>query len=116
MRRRKITTDKKDIPPIEVVRATMLVGQKMYKLKLHTPNTTWNMDETAIQWGLDPLFVYIPPDQARGATAGSSKEKERITAAVCVDGGGSICSSLYDSEAKWCKTKSTKYASFEKIT
>jgi hypothetical protein len=46
------------------------------------------MDETAIMWGIDPLYVYIPPDQARGSTAGSSKAKGRITGGICVNGNG----------------------------
>lgn len=88
MRRRKITTDKKEIPTPSIVIATMLLGQNMYAEGEFDPSTTWNMDETAIMWGIDPLYVYIPPDQARGSTAGSSKAKERITGAICVNANG----------------------------
>ena len=47
MRRRKITTDDKNVPSDEEIQRIMNIGQKMYTDYGHTKDTTINMDETA---------------------------------------------------------------------
>jgi hypothetical protein len=46
MRRRKITTDDKNVPSDEEIRRIMNIGQEMYKQFGHDRDTTINMDET----------------------------------------------------------------------
>ena len=59
-RRRKITQADKPIPVDEEVRATMKIGQDLYKNKGHSRKSSWNMDETAVTWSIGPLYLFCP--------------------------------------------------------
>ena len=82
MRRRKITTDDKNVPSDEEVRRIMNVGQKMYKDFGHNRDTTINMDETASTYAIGPEYMYCPPDQQRAQNIGIPNTFLRITAVV----------------------------------
>ena len=88
MRRRKITTDDKNVPSDEEVRRIMSIGQQMYKDFGHTKDTTINMDETAFTYAIGPEYMYCPPDQQRAQNIGIPNTMLRITAVVAVSGNG----------------------------
>ena len=88
MRRRKITTDDKEIPPLEEILYIMSLGQQMYINNGHTKDTTINMDETAFTYAIGPEHMYCPPDQHRAQNIGIPNTKLRITAVVGVSANG----------------------------
>ena len=88
MRRRKITTDDKNVPSDEEVRRIMNIGQTMYRDFGHTKDTTINMDETAFTYAIGPEYMYCPPDQCRAQNIGIPNTMLRITAVVAVTGNG----------------------------
>ena len=88
MRRRKITTDDKNVPSDEEIQRIMNIGQKMYRDYGHTKDTTINMDETAFTYAIGPEYTYCPPDQSRAQNIGIPNTMLRITAVVAVSGNG----------------------------
>ena len=82
MRRRKITTDDKNVPSDEEVRRIMNIGQKMYKDFGHNRDTTINMDETAFTYAIGPEYMYCTRDQQRAQNIGIPNTFLRITAVV----------------------------------
>ena len=82
MRRRKITTDDKNVPSDEEVRIIMNIGKKMYEDFGHNRDTTINMDETAFTYTIGPEYMYCPPDQQRAQNIGIPDTFLRITAVV----------------------------------
>jgi len=88
MTRRKITREEKEIPsPDEVVRR-MKEGQQLYIVNLHSPHTTWNMDETSYTWAIGPTHLFCPISQQRASNMGIADAKLRVTAVVLVSGTG----------------------------
>ena len=88
MTRRKITREEKAIPsPAEVVQR-MREGQQLYIRNLHTPWTTWNMDETSYTWAIGPTHLFCPISQQRASNMGIADVKLRVTAVVFVSGTG----------------------------
>ena len=90
MRRRKITTDDKNVPSDEEIQRIMNIGQKMYIDYGHTKDTTINMDETAFTYAIGPEYMYCPPDQNRAQNIGIPNTMLRITAVVAVSGNGNF--------------------------
>ena len=90
MRRRKITTDDKNVPSDEEITRIMNIGQKMYEDFGHTKYTTINMDETASSYAIGPEYMYCPPDQSCAKNIGNPNTMLRITAVVAVTGNGGI--------------------------
>ena len=88
MRRRKITTDDKNVPSDEEIQRIMNIGQTMYRDYGHTKDTTINMDETAFTYAIGPEYMYCPPDQSRAQNIGIPNTMLRITAVVAVSGNG----------------------------
>ena len=88
MRRRKITTDDKNVPSNEEIRRIMNIGQKMHTDYEHTKDTTINMDKTAFTYAIGPEYMYCPPDQSRAQNRGIPNTMLRITAVVVVSGNG----------------------------
>ena len=88
MRRRKITTDDKNVPSDEEIARIMNIGQTMYREFGHTKDTTINMDETAFTYAIGPEYMYCPPDQCRAQNIGIPNTMLRITAVVAVSGNG----------------------------
>ena len=88
MRRRKITTDDKNVPSNEEIRRIMNIGQKMHTDYGHTKDTTINMDKTAFTYAIGPEYMYCPPDQSRAQNRGIPNTMLRITAVVAVSGNG----------------------------
>lgn len=88
MRRRKITTEDKNIPSEADICRIMGEGQKMYRDHGITPETVINMDETAFSYAIGPEYMFCPPDQARAKHIGIPNTKLRITAVVAVSGTG----------------------------
>ena len=88
MRRRKITTDDKNVPSDEEIKRIMEIGQTMYKDFGHTRDTTINMDETAFTYAIGPEYMYCPPDQQRAQNIGIPNTLLCITAVVAVSGNG----------------------------
>ena len=82
MRRRKITTDDKNVPSDEEIQRIMNIGQKMYTDYGHTKDTTINMDETAFTYAIGPEYMYCPTDQSRAQNIGIPNTKLCITAVV----------------------------------
>lgn len=62
MRRRKITTDDKNVPSDEEITRIMNIGQNICKDFGHTKDTTINMDETAFTYAIGPEYMYCPQD------------------------------------------------------
>jgi hypothetical protein len=58
LRRRKITTDEKNIPPIDEIIKILKIGQDLIIEKSHNPSTVYNMDETAITYAIGPTHHY----------------------------------------------------------
>jgi DDE superfamily endonuclease len=87
-RRRKITTGEKSRPTDEEVNRIMELGQTLYRTYLHSPNTTWNFDETAFTWAVGPTHMFVPVNQNRAQQLGVSNAKLRITASIAVSGEG----------------------------
>lgn len=50
--RRKITRDDKDLPSDDEINKVLKKGQELYLRNGHTPNTTFNFDETAFTWAI----------------------------------------------------------------
>ena len=92
MRRRKITSDDKNVPSDEEIKRIMEIGQTMYKDFGHTRDTTINMDETAFTYAIGPEYMYCPPDQQRAQNIGIPNTMLRITAVVAVSGNGEFVS------------------------
>ena len=90
MRRRKITTDDKNVPSDEEIQRIMNIGQTMYRDYGHTKDTTINMDETAFTYAIGPEYMYCPPDQNRAQNIGIPNTMLRITAVVAVSGNGNF--------------------------
>ena len=88
MRRRKITTDDKNVPSDEEITRIMNIGQKMYIDFRHNRDTTINMDETAFTYAIGPEYMYCPPDQQRAQNIGIPNTFLRITAVVAVSANG----------------------------
>ena len=88
MRRRKITTDDKNVPSDEEITRIMNIGQNVYRDFGHTKDTTINMDETAFTYAIGPEYMYCPPDQSRAQNIGIPNTMLRITAVVAVSGNG----------------------------
>lgn len=84
MRRRKITTDDKDMPEISEVERIMGIGQKMISDHGYAPRQILNMDETAFTYAIGPEYIYCPTDQSRAQNVGVPNMKLRITAVVAV--------------------------------
>ena len=84
MRRRKITTDDKDMPEISEVKRIMGIGQKMISDHGFAPRQILNMDETAFTYAIGPEYIYCPTDQSRAQNVGVPNMKLRITAVVAV--------------------------------
>ncbi len=60
----------------------MSVGQILILQHEYMPNQVFNMDETAISYGIGPEHSYIPRDAERGVHPTGSDEKIRITVRV----------------------------------
>jgi hypothetical protein len=88
LRRRKITTDDKKIPPEEEIVRIMKVGQDLIREFGYGPDTIMNMDETAFTYAIGPEYMYVPKDQQRAQNIGVPNVKLRITAVVAVFGSG----------------------------
>ena len=88
MRRRKITTDDKNVPSDEEITRIMNIGQTMYRDFGHSKKTTINMDETAFTYAIGPEYMYCPTDQSRAQNIGIPNTMLRITAVVAVSGEG----------------------------
>jgi hypothetical protein len=86
MRRRRITTEDKDLPSAATVNEYMMRGQAVFISKNYDLMYVWNMDETAYTYAIGPTHMFVPPDQSRAA--GSSNAKARITAVIIVNGVG----------------------------
>jgi hypothetical protein len=85
--RRRVTTEAKVRPTQANIREVMLKGQKLYLLEKHCPKSTYNMDETGINWSIGPVYLYVPADQSR-ASGVSTDMKLRITGIIAVNGEG----------------------------
>ena len=81
MRKRKITSVTKEIPPVEEVRKIMGIGQAVIMALFFVAHQIWNMDETAFTWVIGPQHAYVPAD-ARRAEGEQSDTKQRITVAL----------------------------------
>lgn len=88
MRRRKITTDDKNVPSDDEITRIMNIGQTMYRDFGHSKKTTINMDETAFTYAIGPEYMYCPTDQSRAQNIGIPNTMLRITAVVAVSGEG----------------------------
>ena len=86
MRRRKITTDDKNVPSDEEIKRIMEIGQTMYKDFGRTRDTTINIDETAFTYAIG--YMYCPPDQQRAQNIDIPNTMLRITAVVAVSDNG----------------------------
>jgi hypothetical protein len=84
MRRRKTTTDDKEILTQSEIERIMAIGQNLIKEKGLLPHQILNMDETGHTYAIGPDKMYIPPDQARAQNIGVPNDKLRITAVVAV--------------------------------
>ena len=87
-RRRKITREDKKVPSLEEIWRIMGEGQAAYINGQFVPVQVLNMDETAFNFALGPLYMYIPTEQKRAHDSGATDAKARITAIVTVDGLG----------------------------
>ena len=81
MRKRKITSVTKEIPPVEEVRKIMGIGQAVIMALFFMAHQIWNMDKTAFTWAIGPQHAYVPAD-ARRAEGEQSDTKQRITVAL----------------------------------
>jgi len=66
VKRRRITRDLKDIPSETTVRAIMGAAQQRISNNGYLPHQIINLDETAINWGLGPTYVYCAGNADRG--------------------------------------------------
>ena len=90
MRRRKITTDDKKIPPEEEIVRIMKVGQDLILEFGYGPDAIMNMDETAFTYAIGPEYMYVPKDEQRAQNIGVPNIKLRITAVGAVFGSGAF--------------------------
>ena len=70
--RRKITRDDKDLPSDDEINKVLKMGQELYLRNGHTPNTTFNFDETAFTWAIGPTHMFCPGNQQRATNIGIS--------------------------------------------
>lgn len=68
LRRRRCTTTDKNKPPLKDVQDWMSALQGFIIANSLTPETTFNADETAINWCPALLYQYIPQSAARATT------------------------------------------------
>ena len=76
MRRRKITSVKKEIPSPINVRAQMGIGQALILFLGLLAWQIWNFDETAFTWAIGPTHAFVPEGQRR-AHKGSRRNDGR---------------------------------------
>ncbi len=92
--RRKITREKKNVPPTAIIIEAMRKGQTaIINLGLDSRQVI-NLDETAVQWGLGPTHIYMPKNGDRGQGE-ISDLKARFTAVLMVDAIGDFLPSFY---------------------
>lgn len=88
LRRRKITTDDKKVPPEDEIIRIMSIGQSLIREFGYSADTIMNMDETAVTYAIGPEYMYVPVDQPRAKNQGVPNVKLRITAVIAVFGSG----------------------------
>lgn len=90
MSRRKVTVVDKVRPSQEEIRVHMKeeVQDEIVRLKVSTRRIA-NGDETGVNWGIMPAYVYLPKGIARGCVP-VSDEKGRFTAMLWANGAGEM--------------------------
>ena len=89
LRRRRVTTQDKSLPPVGEVRRRMAEIQKVIVDDKYTRAEVINADETGIFFGAPPKNQYIPESAAR-ATAPESDDKARFTSLLWGDSDGEM--------------------------
>jgi len=94
MRRRKITREKKNPPPVSEVRRIMRVAQEKILELGFLPTQVLNLDETAINFGVGPSHVFAAANADRGEQE-VCDAKGRITGVPIVDADGGFLPTFY---------------------
>jgi len=81
--RRKITREKKNIPTAAIIVESMRKGQDLILNLILDSKQVINLDETAVQWGLGPIHIYMPKNGDRGQGE-ISDTKARFTAVLMI--------------------------------
>lgn len=87
--RRRITTDRKCICSPEEIREKLKKNQDVITTGGYSLSQILNLDETALNFGIGPTYVYIPQDAQRGLSEGSNV-KARVTVVPTVDAEGTF--------------------------
>jgi hypothetical protein len=87
--RRRITTDRKSISSPEEIREKLKKNQDVITTGGYSLSQILNLDETALNFGIGPTYVYIPQDAQRGLSEGSNV-KARVTVVPTVDAEGTF--------------------------
>lgn len=93
LRRRRVTANEKELPPVEAVRKRMTEIQTVRDEGNYTDDETINADETGVFYGAQPKNQYIPESAAR-ATAPESDDKARFTSLLWGDAEGDMQASF----------------------
>ena len=94
VKRRRITRDLKDIPSETTVRLIMGAAQQKICNGGYLPHQIINLDETAINWGLGPTYVYCAGSADRGEQE-ITDVKSRVTSIIMVAANGDFLTVFY---------------------
>ena len=92
--KRGISREKKNLLPVEEVRRIMKENQDVILAGAYTARQVLNLDETAVNWGLGPTYVFAASDAERGEQE-ISDGKGRITGVPTVDATGHFLPTMY---------------------
>jgi hypothetical protein len=92
--RRRITSERKQTLSPDAVQQIMLRHQQQIREGGYLPRQILNLDETALNFGIGPTYIYIPIDADR-AVAEASNVKARITCVPIVDAEGTFLPMMF---------------------